>query len=363
MKILIVVIVVIWAILLLEAYVIREDRLSVLLYNLRVFHERIAIKIRRTGGNPSTDVNSDRFGADSTLGLMPSYKKYKHQRNEIEILKSQFSQVVAEKENFKQQLDQVKLESATLYSQLDTNFQELKRRSEILETENKQYQKSINGFWFVDKDFVATPFCLSFEAIISKSNNILLRVLEILEYCPEEQTSKCLPHLIDTFQAFNDCQGLGDLETHSSTEIIWWYVLLKSAQLLPKELKIDMASKSNQDQLSYLRKYSFENYLRIYVSNVIQFMEHIRCVLKKSEASQKVSNLITEYKLELETNDVTIDYVPIGSIISDAQFVSCEVEAMIGDDEHNRVISFSKYAVNSDAVGASHEKTKLKINM
>ena len=85
---------------------------------------------------------------------------------------------------------------------------------------------------------------------------------------------------------------------------------------------------------------------------------------KTKERRKIIYDAIIELIEDLQIYGISIDYIPINTILKDSDFSKYEIESTNSDaDEENKVLLVRKYAVNRSNVYAKSEKTILVVNI
>lgn len=225
-----------------------------------------------------------------------------------------------------------------------------------LKIENEEYKERLNGLLPIDKYRIAHPFCLEYEQIISITNRMIGRLIIEFESLPDRQKKQCYPFFIDLVY---------DKQDEEDNSVTRWYSLLKDVALVPKELAFDITSKNGENsKLEYLQKYAFEKFFRKHIASAVLFAENMRISVSAQERRKVILGAINELIDSLLPYGINIDYIPINTILPDADFSKYEIESVTNEtEEENQILLVRKYAVNRSNVYAETEKTMLVINI
>jgi len=225
-----------------------------------------------------------------------------------------------------------------------------------LKKENEEYKGKLNGLLPIDRYSIAQPFCMEYEQIISITNRMIGRLIIEFENLPDRQKKQCYPFFIDL---------VFDRQDEENNSVIRWYSLLKDVALIPKELSFDITSKNGENsKLEYLQKYAFERYYRKHIASAVIFAENIKLSVSAQERRKTIQDAINELIDSLLPYGINVDYIPVNTIIPDADFSKYEIESVTNEtEEENKVLLVRKYAVNRSNVHAEREKTMLVINI
>ena len=237
-------------------------------------------------------------------------------------------------------------------SALSKDIQDCESRIRIISTENENYKQKLNGLQPVDKCSVAIPFCKEYEHIMSLTNKLIGRLIIEFENLPDKQKKQCYPFFTDL---------LYDRQDEGNNTVIKWYSLLRDSALVSKELAFDLTSKCDENsKLKFLQKYAFEKYYRMHIASTVLFAEKLRISATTQERRKIIYDAIIELIEDLQIYGISIDYIPINTILKDSDFSKYEIESTNSDaDEENKVLLVRKYAVNRSNVYAKSEKTIL----
>lgn len=338
-------------------YGVSEHKLVISLHNIRVFLSRMCNGII----NLLTKKDSDLSEWDNAIHRKKSCKEYRsftekeyksrEQNLLVQVQKLEMERVALSKrfQELSIQYNDTLAKHSSQVKNCETTICELKK-------ENKEYKDKLNGLLPIDKFSVAQPFCMEYEQIISITNRMIGRLIIEFENLPDNQKKQCYPFLIDLVY---------DSQEEENNSVTRWYTLLKEVSLVPKELSHDIISKNGQNsKLEYLQKYAFEKYYRKHIGSAVLFAENIRLSVLAQEKRKTIQNAIGELINSLMLYGISVDYVPVNTIIPDADFSKYEIDSTTnGADEENKVLLVRKYAVNRPNVYAEKEKTILVINI
>lgn len=338
-------------------YGISEYKLVVSLHNIRVFISRICNEIARL----SKKKKSDKSDWDSEPRIQKqraeyrSFKENKENSREYNLL-VQVQKLEEEKTAHEQQYHELSNQYNEKMSLLSKQIRSYERSINVLKKENEEYKERLNGLLPIDKSSIANPFCVEYEQIMSITNKLIGRLINEFASLPDRQKKQCYPFFIDLVYARQD---------EENNSVVMWYSVLKNVALIPKELSFDLISKSGENsKLEFLQKYAFEKYYRMHIASAVLFAENIRLSVVTQERRKNIQESIFELIESLQQYGIYVDYIPVNTIISDADFSKYELETMTNEsEEDNKVLQIKKYAVNRSNVYAETEKTVLVINI
>lgn len=337
-------------------YGISEHKLVVSLHNIRVFISRMCNGII----NIFTKKKSDSTEWDNTSHSKKPRQEYrsfneKDAKSREQNLLAQVQMLEKERAAQEKKLKDLSAQYKDKLAKLSNQVRNCEATIGELKIENAEYKERFNGLLPIDKSGVAQPFCAEYEQIISITNTLLCRLLVEFENLPDRQKKQCYPLLINLL---NDKQG-------DDNSVIRWYSLLKDIAFVPKELSFDLMSKAGENsKLEYLQKYAFEKCYRKYIASAVLFAENIRLSVSSQERRKSIQDAIKELLDSLVTYGINVDYIPVNTIVPDADFAKYDIESVTNEvEEENKVLLVRKYAVNRSNVYAESEKTMLVINI
>ncbi len=347
-------IIAIFAFLLFITYGISEHILVVSLHNIRVFLSRMCDGIKKIFIKKKSDTSEwEEYTSQSTT-QQAEYRSFKEKEdNSIE------QNLLAEI----QQLKNVNDELNSKYNALDDKLKQTSYKLKScegtitkLKNENKEYQQRLNGLQPINKNNIADPFCNEHEQIMSIIDELIERLIIEFESLPDRQKKLCYPFFIDLVY---------DKRDEENNIVIRWYSLLKDVALVPKELSFDLNSRNEEiSKLEYLQKYAFEKYYRMHIASAVLFAENIRLSVAAQERRKTIKEAIFKLIESLEQYGICVDYIPVNTIITDADFSKYEIESITNETEdENKILNVRKYAVNRSNVYAEQEKTILVVNI
>lgn len=338
-------------------YGISEQKLVVALHNIRVFMSRMCNVII----NILAKKDSSRSEWDNTTHRKKSREKYrsfkeKENKSREQNLLEQLQKLEMEREYQSKRYQELSTQYNDTLANLSNQVKNYETTISELKKENEEYRNKLNGLLPIDKYSVAQPFCMEYEQIISITNRIIGRIIIELENLPDLQKKQCYPFLIDLVY---------DRQDDENNSVASWYSILKNVALVPKELSFDLTSKNGENsKLGYLQKYAFEKYYRKHIASAVLFAENIRLSVYAQERRKVIQEAIQELLDSLLLYGINVDYVPVNTIIPDADFSKYEIESITNEEEEeNKVLLVRKYAVNRSNVYAEIEKTMLVINI
>lgn len=351
------IIIVVVAFILFLTYGISEHVLVISLHNIRVFLSRMFNRIINLF-NKHKLKSSD---WDNTIKTRKqpteyrSYRKYKDDSLEQNLL-VQLQKLEQEKTDLKKQNRELSLKYNEKLSSLFSQIKDCQNTINKVKSENEEYRQKLNGLQPVDKNSIVIPFCEEYEQVMSITNKLVDRLVFEFEKLPDFTKKRCYPFLVEIVY---------DKLEERNNPIVIWYLLLKNIALIPKELTYDLASKNDKhSKLEFLQKYAFENFYRNHIASVVLFAENVRYSVVEQDRRDYIQDAIFELIESLHVYGINVDYIPINTIIPDADFSKYEIESTTNEsEEENKVLRIKKYAVNHSGIYAETEKTVLMINI
>lgn len=338
-------------------YGISEHKLVVSLHNIRVFFSRACNGITGLFANKNSNV-SDWDESNHPQKTRMEYRSFKEkERNTREQnLLAQVRKLENERTTQQHRFDKLSAEYNESLRKLSNQVESYKHTIGELKRENEEYKGKLNGLLPIDRDSIAQPFCMEYEQIISITNRMIGRLIIEFENLPDRQKKQCYPFFIDLVY---------DRQDEENNSVIRWYSLLKDGALIPKELSFDLTSKNDENsKLEYLQKYAFEKFYRKHIASAALFAENIRLSVSAQDRRKTIQDAINDLIDSLLPYGINVDYIPVNTIIPDADFSKYEIESVTNEtEEENKVLLVRKYAVNRSNVHAETEKTMLVINI
>lgn len=338
-------------------YGISEHKLVVSLHNIRVFFSRMCNGITGLFANKNSNV-SDWDETNHPPKTRMEYRSFKNKERNIreQNLLEQVRKLENERTTQQQKLKELSAQYNESLHKLSNQVKSCENTIGELKIENKEYKERLNGLFPIDKYRIAHPFCLEYEQIISITNRMIGRLIVEFENLPDRPKKQCYPFFRDLVY---------DRQDEKNNSVIRWYSLLKDVALIPKELSFDLTSKNGENsKLEYLQKYAFEMFYRKHIASAVLFAENIRLSVSTQERRKTIQGAINELLDSLLPYGINVDYIPVHTIISDADFSKYEIESVINEtEEENKILLVRRYAVNRSNVHAETEKTVLVINI
>ncbi len=338
-------------------YGVSEHTLVVSLHNIRVFFSRMCNGV--TGLFTKKDSNLSEWD-DTPYVQKPraEYRSFKEKdKNSREHkLFAQVQQLEKERSAQQQKFQELSTQYNENLSKLSSRVEKCENTIGVLKNENEEYKERLNGLLPIDRYSIAHPFCTEYEQIISITNRLIGRLIIEFENLPDRQKKQCYPFFIDLVY---------DRQDEENNSVVRWYSLLKDVALVPKELSFDLTSKSGDNsKLEFLQKYAFEKYYRKHIASAVLFAENIRLSVSAQERRKVIQEAILELIDSLQPYGISVDYIPVDTIIPDTDFSKYEIESTTNEaEEENKILLVRKYAVNRSNVYAETEKTVLVINI
>lgn len=338
-------------------YGISEHKLVVSLHNIRVFLSRmcngIAGLFAKKDSNPSEWDNTSY--PQTPRAEYRSFKE-KDKNSREHNLFAQVQQLEKERTALQQKFQELSIQYNENLSKLSSRVKKCENTIGVLKDENEEYKERLNGLLPIDRCSIAYPFCTEYEQIISITNRLIGRLIIEFENLPDRQKKQCYPFFIDLVY---------DRQDEENNSVVRWYSLLKDVALVPKELSFDLTSKSGDNsKLEFLQKYAFEKYYRKHIASAVLFAENIRLSVSAQERRKVIQEAILELINSLQPYGISVDYIPVDTIIPDTDFSKYEIESTTNEtEEENKILLVRKYAVNRSNVYAEAEKTVLVLNI
>lgn len=331
--------------------------LVVSLHNIRVFFSRMCNGIRGLFASKNSNV-SDWDEANSPPKICMEYRSFREKgRNTREQnLLDQVRKLENERTAQQKKLQELSAQYKESLHKLTNQVKSCESTIDELKIENEEYKERFNGLLPIDKYRIAHPFCLEYEQIISITNSMIDRLIIEFENLPDRQKKQCYPFFIDLVY---------DRQDEENNSVARWYSLLKDVALIPRDLSFDLTSKNGENsKLEYLQKYAFEKFYRKHIASAVLFAENIRISVSAQERRKTIQGAINELIDSLLPYGIIVDYIPINTIVSDADFSKYEIESVTNEtEEENKILLVRKYAVNRSNVHAETEKTVFVINI
>lgn len=288
----------------------------------------------------------------------PQYRSYREDKGKIREQKLLIQVQKLEQENgaLQQHTRELNESYNDKISKLSKHIHDCENTIKIISAENQDYKQKLNGLQPVDKYNVAIPFCEEYEHIMSLTSKLIARLIVEFDNLPDKQKKQCYPFFVDI---------LYDRQDEENNIVLKWYSLLKDSALVPKELVFDLISKNGEkSKLEFLQKYAFEECYRKHIASAVLFAENIRLSVAAHERRKIIQEAIFELIDSLQLYGICVDYIPVNTIILEADFSKYEIESTMNEvGEENKVLLVRKYAVNRSNVYAETEKTVLVINI
>lgn len=338
-------------------YGISEHKLVVSLHNIRVFFSRMCNGITGIFANKNSNVPDwdESIQPSKTRMEYRSFKEKERNTREQNLLE-QVRKLENERTSQQHKLKELSAQYNESLYKLSNQIKSYGSTINELKIENEEYKERLNGLLPIDKYRIAHPFCLEYEQIISITNRMIGRLIIEFESLPDRQKKQCYPFFIDLVY---------DKQEEENNSVTRWYSLLKDVALVPKELSFDLTSKNGENsKLEYLQKYAFEKFYRKHIASAVLFAENIRISVSAQERRKAIMEAIKELIDSLLPHGIDVEYIPIYTILPDADFSKYEIEGVTNEtEEKNKILLVRKYAVNRSNVYAEAEKTMLVINI
>lgn len=338
-------------------YGISEHKLVVSLHNIRVFFSRMCNGITGIFANKNSNM-PDWDESNQPSKTRMEYRSFneKERNTREQNLLEQVRKLENERTTQQHKLRELSAQYNESLHKLSNQVKSCESTINDLKIENDEYKERLNGLLPIDKYRIAHPFCLEYEQIISITNRLIGRLIIEFESLPDRQKKQCYPFFIDLVY---------DKQDEEDNSVTRWYSLLKDVALVPKELSFDLTSKNGENsKLEYLQKYAFEKFYRKHIASAVLFAENIRISVSAQERRKAILGAINELIDSLLPYGISVDYIPINTILSDADFSKYEIESVTNEtEEENKILLVRKYAVNRSNVNAETEKTMLVINI